>query len=455
MAANQALIQGAYAAAPKFSEAGDAFSSAFEGRLQQFNQATEKANAKRDELRALYNTKPIDDLGNTYELSKSASDYFKNKQNEIFDLIKKSNPEDPAVRQAILDANKEVNIAATNVGVWQAATKDLAVSEPNFSKTNDEADLERLKQYFNLKLGKGKNGEPALIDESGNVVSTQELATYPERIIEVPVSIYNSITDTAGKLLKPGGAWPSIEPQLKQMLYAHLRDEAYKDDFLYDSLGGESNPYDKNDPASGVRVSAYKGMTKSAMRAAAAQEIKNNTGKDASENEITSFLQEKLVNGYMRAFKNIHNTVNVPKETKLTQEEINRAEKNKTGEQVVRTMISDFSEAVTAPGGLDFLTKERSIEYKGKTIKAIEYKSDDEVTLVYDSGQGKESAFDIKLTPDNIAAMLASFANRNYESTFDDKAKLNLIKEIKKNFPKGATVVNPNVTYSPYDPFRQ
>ena len=52
-----------------------------------------------------------------------------------------------------------------------------------------------------------------------------------------------------------------------------------------------------------------------------------------------------------------------------------------------------------------------------------------------------------------ISTILEQYKKLSHETL--SKEKYNLIKEIKKNFPKGATVVNPNVTYSPYDAFRQ
>ena len=419
--ANQALIQGAAAAAPKFSQAGDAFSSAFEGRMQQFSKATKEADAKREELFSLVDNIELDDLGNTPEMTAAIMAEAKNAQNEYFEKIKNTNPFDPELRLEANKASQKINQLQALSATHQAFIQDVQSNKKMLSSTNGSETYERLKGYTNLSISKDKDGNYAYKDANGNIISRKELAAYSDSLIEVPTVIYSKLTDTAEKLIKPGKSFESIAPSLRQMLNAYLDDPSYGDDFLYDSLGGKSDPYDTSDLAPGLRIAKYAGETKESI----------------SKKGDVNFLREQVVNGYMEAFKLVHKSAQPVQKNEATVSEINKAEKNKTRQGAINSVITDFENATINTNNFDFLTNGKSITYKGKKIKSIESSGKEKLTLVYDIGQEKESAFEISLKDQNaIYALLSSYGESNFE-TFDDDAKLALKNIINKKYKDG------------------
>lgn len=436
--ANQALIQGAYTSAPKFSEAGDAFSSAFEGRMQQFNKATEEANAKREELFSLVDNIELDDLGNTPEMTAAIMAEAKNAQNEYFEKIKNTNPFDPELRLEAVKTSQKINQLQALSATHQAFIQDVQSNKRMLSTTNGAEAYDKLKDYTNLSISKDKEGNYVYKDSKGNIISRKELATYNDSLIEVPTAIYSKLTDTAQNLIKPGKSFESIAPSLRQMLNSYLNDPSYGDDFLYDSLGGKSDPYDTSDLAPGLRIAKYPGETKESI----------------SKKGDINFLKEQVVEGYMKAFKLVHQSAQPIQKNEATVSEINRAEKNKTREGIIGNVLSDFSNALTKTKDFNFLTSGKSIIYKGKKIKSVESGPGDKLTLVYDIGQEKEGAFDVSISdPSVINALLSSYGESNF-SNFDDQAKLALKNEISKRYPKGGIIDAPPPGFDPYAAFR-
>jgi hypothetical protein len=300
--ANQALIQGAYAAAPKFSEAGDAFSSAFQGRMQQFNKATEEANAKREEMFSLVDNIELDDLGNTPEMTAAIMAEAKNAQNEYFEKIKNTNPFNPELRLEANKASQKINQLQVLSATHQEFIRDIQDNKDLLSKVNGPDAYQQAMDYASFSIEKDDAGNYNFKDKNGNVVSRKQLAEYADNLIEVPVAVYNDLSSTTAKLAGVQN-FEAAKPMLVSKLNSALLDKAYGDDFLFDSLGGTFNPLDKNDAAGGMRIAKYQGKTK--------QEILDATPGKTQEEKIEN-LRKEVVNGYMAAFQESHRLLNPP-----------------------------------------------------------------------------------------------------------------------------------------------
>ena len=305
--ANQALIQGAYAAAPKFSGAGDAFSQAFEARTQQFNEATKIADAKREELFSLVDNIELDDLGNTPEMTAAIMAEAKAAQNEYYEKVKNTNPFDPELRLEANKSSQKINQLQSLAATHQAFIKDIQDNKDLLSKVNGPDAYKMAMDFANLSIQKDKDGNYNFKDKDGNIITRKQLAEYQDNMIEVPVSIYNDLAATTAKLAGQPN-FQALVPMLKAKLQTSLSDKAYGNDFLFDSLGGSFNPLDKTDPAGGMRIAKYQGKTK-------AEILDMAPGK--TEAEKIENLKNEVVTGYLDAFKESHRLLNpaAPKQT--------------------------------------------------------------------------------------------------------------------------------------------
>ena len=301
--ANQALIQGAAAAAPKFSGAGDAFSSAFEGRMEQFSKATKEADAKREELFSLVDNIELDDLGNTPEMTAAIMAEAKNAQNEYFEKIKNTNPFDPELRLEANKASQKINQLQALSATHQAFIKDLQDNKDLLSKVNGPDAYQKAMEFANFSISKDADGNYNFKDKNGNVVSRKQLASYADDLIEVPVAMYNDLAATTAKLAGQP-SFEALKPMLIAKINTALADPAYGNDFLFDSLGGSFNPLDKNDPAGGMRIAKYQGKTK--------QEILDLIPGKTQEEKIEN-LRKEVTDGYMKAFQESHRLLNPKK----------------------------------------------------------------------------------------------------------------------------------------------
>ena len=229
--ANQALIQGAYAAAPKFSQAGDAFTAAFEGRMEQFSKVTKEADAKREELFSLVDNIELDDLGNTPEMTSAIMLEAKNAQNEYFEKIKNTNPFDPELRLEANKASQKINQLQALSATHQAFIKDLQDNKDLLSKVNGPDAYQKAMEFANFSISKDADGNYNFKDKNGNVVSRKQLASYADDLIEVPVAIYNDLAATTAKLAGQA-SFEGIKPMLIAKINNALSDKAYGNDFL-------------------------------------------------------------------------------------------------------------------------------------------------------------------------------------------------------------------------------
>ena len=300
--ANQALIQGAYDAASKFSGAGDAFAATFEGRMQQFNKAAKEADAKREELFSLVDNIELDDLGNTPEMTAAIMAEAKNAQNEYFEKIKNTNPFDPELRLEANKASQKINQLQALSATHQAFIKDLQDNKDLLSKVNGPDAYQQAMDFASFAIEKDKDGNYNFKDKNGNVVSRKQLAEYADNLIEVPVAIYNDLATTAARLAGQPN-FEGVKSMLVSKLNTALLDKAYGNDFLFDSLGGTFNPLDKTDAAGGMRIAKYQGKTK--------QEILDLAPGKTQEEKIEN-LRKEVVNGYMGAFQESHRLLNPP-----------------------------------------------------------------------------------------------------------------------------------------------
>lgn len=327
--ANQALIQGAYAAAPKFSEAGDAFSSAFEGRMQQFNKATEEANAKREELFSLVDNIELDDLGNTPEMTAAIMAEAKNAQNEYFEKIKNTNPFNPELRLEANKASQKINQLQALSATHQAFIKDIQDNKDLLSKVNGPDAYKRAMDFASFSIEKDKDGNYNFKDKEGNIVTRKQLSEYQDNLLEVPVTIYNDLAATTAKL-KGQPSFDGIKPMLIAKINTALADKAYGEDFLFDSLGGSSNPLDKSDVGGGMRIAKYAGKTKAEILALA---------PEGSEAQKIEFLRKEVTDGYMKAFEESHRLLNPQKAVEAKTEKQSEGDKKREIEDYQNTLL--------------------------------------------------------------------------------------------------------------------
>jgi hypothetical protein len=372
--ANQALIQGAYAAAPKFSEAGDAFSSAFEGRMQQFNKATEEANAKREELFSLVDNIELDDLGNTPEMTAAIMAEAKNAQNEYFEKIKNTNPFNPELRLEANKASQKINQLQALSATHQAFIKDIQDNKDLLSKVNGQDAYKRAMDFANFSIEKDKDGNYNFKDKEGNIVTRKQLAEYQDGLLEVPVTIYNDLAATTAKL-KGIPSFEAITPMLIAKINTALSDKAYGEDFLFDSLGGSSNPLDKSDVGGGMRIAKYAGKTK--------QEILDLAPGKTKEEKI-DFLRKEVTDGYMKAFEESHRLLNPEKaveaKTGKAQETQTGTDPNTIKGQQIYNIISNLNSNATRDYTFKFPGEPQTIPFKIQkrdTGYAIQLKGDD------------------------------------------------------------------------------
>ena len=327
--ANQALIQGAYAAATKFSEAGDAFTTAFEGRMQQFSKATKEADAKREELFSLVDNIELDDLGNTPEMTSAIMLEAKNAQNEYFEKIKNTNPFDPELRLEANKASQKINQLQALSATHQAFIKDLQDNKDLLSKVNGPDAYQKAMEFANFSISKDADGNYNFKDKNGNVVSRKQLASYADDLIEVPVAMYNDLAATTAKLAGQP-SFEALKPMLIAKINTALADPAYGNDFLFDSLGGSFNPLDKNDPAGGMRIAKYQGKTK--------QEILDLIPGKTQEEKIEN-LRKEVTDGYMKAFQESHRLLNPQKAVEAKTEKQSEGDKKREIEDYQNTLL--------------------------------------------------------------------------------------------------------------------
>lgn len=454
--ANQALIQGAYASAPKFSEAGDAFTSAFQGRMDQFNKTkkeVDEAAARADEARGNF----IEQISKLKLTTNGFTPAFEQKTLEIAsglkgDLANKVSKSNPYSLENKLNLIKTSEIIDGLQAVGQrytAALTDLVENADQLSDVNDENAYTDLLKYKDLVPALDKDNKVILVDKDNNPVAEEEVINYGKRVIEVPFEIYKDIAESSGKLIRTEESFSAIKPELEQKIINALNDPDDGINFVFDSLGGKFSPYNRKDPAGGARLAKYQGLKRKDIENVARKAL----GGDASDKQVLDYLKGEVLNGYMGAFESIHSVTHRDTQDP-TQTEINRAEKNKTREGVIGNVLSDFSNALTKTKDFNFLTSGKSIIYKGKKIKSVESGPGDKLTLVYDIGQEKEGAFDVSISdPSVINALLSSYGESNF-SNFDDQAKLVLKNEISKRYPKGGIIDAPPPGFDPYAAFR-
>ena len=433
--ANQALINAVNEANPKFSPAGEAFSRAFEYRINQYTQAAKESSEKWDEIVSSAKKPKIDALGNTPEMTKSMYNFYSEGKNKFYSEAKNLSPYDPKLKELVLNYSQSVTDGEVAAATHQQFFKYL--SEAKLSSVNDKETADLADRYMKLGIGMDENGQIAYKDANG-IVPIQELASIQDKIIEVPDVIYRKLTTTADSLLSSKAPFGAIEQRLKYMIGDYMSDKAYGEDFIFDSLGGEVTPYDlsADEPAGNFRLGKYRGMTKNEILAEAGKQV----GKDPEAQ--MDFLKNEVLNGYMTAFKGVHAMANPPKKEEATQAEINRTEKNKTKEAIINDTMSVFSDAV-AKKDLNFLLGRKSISYGNKKIKSIESNPDGTVNLVYDINATTEGAFNnVKLSAQIVEDLLSSYAENKYDN-FDDNARLELSKKIRETY-KGGVLTAPD-----------
>jgi hypothetical protein len=448
--ANQALIQAVREANPRFSEAGNAFTSAFQGGIDQFNKTKkelDEANAKADEAKAnlikQLSSININEKGLPAAFAKKAVELTADMKGDLANKAVNSNPYSLENQLNISDASETVNdIQRLGLGVADALG-ELAENVDQLSDVNDEEEYNNLSRYGNLTPAFDKDNKVILVDKDNNPVAVEEVINYGKRVIEIPFTIYKDIAESTGKLIRTEESFAAIKPELEQKIINALNDPDDGINFIFDSLGGKFSPYNRKDPAGGARLAKYQGLKRKNIEDVARKAL----GENASDKQVLDYLKGEVLNGYMGAFESVHSVTH--RDTKeATQAEINKAEEAQTAEGIIDNVFSDFSEGA-GKGNLDFLTG-KGISYKGKTIKSIETKASSRdskgnfkpatANFVYDADGGKtEMAFDVALTPGVISDLLSSYAKNKYGG-LDAKANLELIERIKKAYAEGLII---------------
>lgn len=420
-----ALIKGAYAAAPKFSNAGSAFASAFEARNQQFEKATKEADAKREELFSLVDNIELDDLGNTPEMTMSIMEKAKDLQNSFFDKVKNTNPFDPTLRLEAAKVSQKINKLQAYSETYKAFIQDFQANKAKASSTNGKDKYQELEDYLSFSLVEDETGDFKYKTKSGKLVSRKELSSYADNLLEVPLTIYKDIADTADRLdgKKP---FSVIEGGLRTKLQMYLEDPKYGDDFLFDSLGGKFNPMDANNLGGGFRLAQYQGASK--------EDILRMAKGDTYEEKI-NFLKNQVINGYIDAFKKTHLTLAdiIQKKQQATASSAKgpNADLNIKGEQIYNTIFQlengDIKEDFTyrfpgEPQSTPFKIIKRSggyiLQKKGEKAKFI---TEEQAANIFGQGdvykKNKEEA-DARTTREEAASLIANTLGTTPKSPF-------------------------------------
>ena len=324
MAADKTLVQGAAMAAPKFVDVAGAFNKNFESTLGDITKATNEANAKREELINSLDFIKVDENGNTIPMSESQLAIAKQIREDVLNDINSGDPFSPSKADSIGKAKMKVQEVAGLANVHKQVIADMQSAKSELSGANDTKAIEKLNAIKNAKLVKDPKTGEYKYDVAGELKSAQELAAYPEDVIEVPVvaeakigSSFNALSKKYTTIDKNDPSkiaqfFGNAEQEVRTTVIQQLNDPAYGNDLRYHALT-QGSDYIKNPP--------YDGITKSGLDQIATEEVKkdmiewNKANPDKppktfpdndpirKENFIKNKLNEMVEEAYVNGFR--------------------------------------------------------------------------------------------------------------------------------------------------------
>lgn len=334
MAADKTLVQGAAMAAPKFVNAAGAFENKFKSTLGEITEATNKANEKRSELISSLDFIQFDENGNTIPMSESQRAIAESIRAGYIDQINSGDPFAPNKAKIIGDAKIEVSKVSALANVHKQVVADLQSAKSELSGANDLEAIEKLNQIKDAKLEKDPKTGEYKYNVGGVLKSAQELAAYPDDIIEVPavpMKNVNAVFAQATEKYKtvdpnnPGKyAFDVIhaKPFLEGKVQEQLNDPAYGNDFRYHTLSSGDSMYIKsNNPIAKL----YAGKTKKQIDEIALTALQTggqlnpNAPQEVKDKMVREFLNNEVKNAYVEGFMQMQpNATLQPKPEKQT-----------------------------------------------------------------------------------------------------------------------------------------
>lgn len=297
--ANQALIQGAYESANKFVDAGSTFGQRFENRMAKFSEAKKVADAKREEWNTAIADLEVDDMGNTVGLGASIGNLSNDLKLRAFEELGKGDPFNPKKAAILAKYKQEIGQIGKLAEIHKAALEDMKANGNLMSEANDPGTLDMLNSIKDATISRNEDGSYVFKAPDGTVLDAKTVANYNDNVIEKPTVVYEQIADTADKALTQAASFEAAAPRLKALIYSSLDSKDYSEDFLFDTLAGGNNIYDKMDgsPAN-WRIAKYHGKTKADIIAEKGKELGT-----TNEQEVYEALRQEVVGGYMDAFQ--------------------------------------------------------------------------------------------------------------------------------------------------------
>ena len=333
MAADKTLIQGAAMAAPKFVDVAGAFNKNFESTLGDITKATNEANAKRNELINSLDFIKVDENGNTIPMSESQLAIAKQIRQDVLNDINSGDPFSPKRAESISKAKLSIQETASLANVHKEVLADMQSAKSELSSANDLDAIKLLNDIKDAKMEKDPKTGELKLNVGGVLMSAQELAAYPNNIIEKPVVPMATVNATLAaateksKTVDPNDpskyaynvihAMPLIKGSIQEQL-----NGPYGTDFRMHVLSTGDSMYIKSDNSI---ASKYQGETKSSIEGIALKQliesgkITSDTTKEQKDRLVTEFLNEEIQNAYVEGFtKMLPNSKLQPKPPKDT-----------------------------------------------------------------------------------------------------------------------------------------
>ena len=333
MAADKTLVQGAAMAAPKFVDVAGAFNKNFESTLGDITKATNEANAKRNELINSLDFIKVDENGNTIPMSESQLAIAKQIRQDVLNDINSGDPFSPKRAESISKAKLSIQETANMANVHKEVLADMQSAKSELSSANDLDAIKLLNDIKDAKMEKDPKTGELKFNVGGVLKSAQELAAYPNNIIEKPVVPMATVNATLAaateksKTVDPNDpskyaynvihAMPLIKGSIQEQL-----NGPYGTDFRMHVLSTGDSMYIKSDNSI---ASKYQGKTKSEIEGKALDQliesgkITSATTKEQKDRLVTEFLNEEIQNAYVEGFtKMLPNSKLQPKPEKDT-----------------------------------------------------------------------------------------------------------------------------------------
>ena len=317
MAADKTLVQGAAMAAPKFVDAAGAFNKNFESTLGDITKATNEANAKRNELINSLDFIKVDENGNTIPMSESQLAIAKQIRQDVLNDINSGDPFSPKRAESISKAKLSIQETASLANVHKQVLADMQSAKSELSSANDLDAIKKLNDIKDAKMEKDPKTGELKFNVGGVLKSAQELAAYPDDVIEVPAVPMKNVNEVLAnstekfKTVDPNNpskyafdamhAKPFIEGKIQEQ----LNDPAYGNDFRYHTLSSGDSMYIKSD---NKFAELFRGKTKSQIDSIAkvqllkSGQIGSNTSEEDIAVKVEEFLNDTVKNAYVEGF---------------------------------------------------------------------------------------------------------------------------------------------------------